>query len=118
MPAAYERLSAWRAAHAFVLAVYRSSRSFPADERYGLTSQVRRAALSISTNIAEGAAKRGRREFRRFLDIALGSLAEVECLLRTAYDLGFLTDTERRGLETMRDQCGRQLWGLYKAIRS
>ena len=64
----------------------------PQAERFGLTIQVRRAALSVPTNIAEGAAKRGSREFRRFLDIALGSLAELSYLLRFSRDYGLLTE--------------------------
>jgi four helix bundle protein len=116
MPAPHERLDAWAAAHALVLAVYRASAAFPAAERYGLTGQLRRATLSIATNLAEGAAKRGRREFRRFLDIALGSLAEVTCLLQVSRDLGFLTHDAWRELETMRDQVGKRVWRLYQSM--
>ncbi len=75
------------------------------------------AALSVPTNIAEGAAKRGPREFRRFLDIALGSLGEVTYLLRVARDLDLLTDDAWRELETLRDQVGRRVWRLYQALR-
>ena len=74
---AYEGLRAWRAAHQLAVAVYKVTRSFPKSELYGMTSQLRRAALSIPANIAEGSAKRGTREFRRFLDIAVWSFAEV-----------------------------------------
>jgi len=79
---AYERLEAWRRAHTLALEVFAATDLWPKTERYGLTAQTRRAALSISTNIAEGSAKRGGREFGRFLDIALGSLAELRYLLR------------------------------------
>ena len=75
--APYERLHAWRECHALALAVYRATKGFPAEERYGLTSQMRRAGFSAAVNIVEGSARRGPREFRRFLDIALSSLTEV-----------------------------------------
>lgn len=117
MPAPHERLDAWAAAHKLVLAVYRASRAFPAAERYGLTGQLRRAALSIPTNIAEGAAKRGPREFRRFLNMALGSTAEVTYLLRVARDLDLLTDETWRELESLRDEVGKLTWRLYQALK-
>ena len=73
----YRRFDAWRACHELVLAVYKITTKFPQSELYGLTSQTRRAAMSAPLNIAEGSAKRGPREFRRYLDIALGSLSEL-----------------------------------------
>ena len=82
----FERLSAWQASHRLAMEVYRVTRSWPREEIYGLTSQARRAAVSIPSNIAEGAAKRGTREFGRFLDVALGSLSELTCLLRLSLD--------------------------------
>src|SRR5207248_8682002 len=75
--AAYERFAAWRECHALALEVYRATRSFPKEELYGLTSQTRRAAFSAAANIVEGSAKHGALEYRRFLDISIGSLAEL-----------------------------------------
>ena len=75
--APYERLKAWQECHKLVLETYRATRSFPREELYGLTSQTRRAAFSAAANIVEGSAKHGAREYRRFLDIAIGSLAEL-----------------------------------------
>src|SRR6266567_9367315 len=72
----YERLEAWQAAHHLVLLTYRFTKDFPREELYGLTSQARRAAFAVAANIVEGSAKKGPREFRRFLDIAVGSVAE------------------------------------------
>ena len=112
----YERFDAWRAAHQLALALYRATDGWPRNERFGLTIQIRRAALSVPTNIAEGAAKRGAREFRRFLDIALGSLAELSYLLRFSRDYGLLTEESWLALETQRDQSGRLTWGLYCAV--
>jgi four helix bundle protein len=113
---AYERFDAWRAAHQLALELYRATDGWPRQERFGLTIQVRRAALSVPTNIAEGAAKRGPREFRRFLDIAHGSLAELSYLLRFCRDYGLLTEESWLALETLRDQTGRLTWGLYCAV--
>ena len=84
----HERLKAWELCHELVLGVYRQTERWPLQERYGLTSQIRRAAVSAPTNLAEGAAKHGRREFRRYVDIALGSVAETAYLLRLAKDWG------------------------------
>ena len=113
---AYERFDAWRAAHHLALELYTATDAWRRQERFGLTIQVRRAAPSVPANIAEGAAKRGSREFRRFLDIALGSLAELSYLLRFSRDYGLLTEESWLALETQRDQTGRLTWGLYRAV--
>jgi len=84
------RMDVWRDAVNFVHCVYELSREFPADERFGLTSQVRRAVVSVPSNIAEGAARGSDREFLRFLYIARGSLAEVETQLIIAGELGYI----------------------------
>jgi four helix bundle protein len=113
----FERLAAWQASHRLALEVYRATRSWPREEIYGLTSQARRAAVSIAANIAEGAAKRGRKEFGRFLDVALGSLSELTCLLRLSRDLGFMSLDEWQTVETLRCETGRLVWGLYRRMR-
>ena len=112
---AYERFEAWQA-HQLALMLYRTTDGWPRAERFGITSQVRRAALSVPTNIAEGAARRGAREFRRFLDIACGSLAELSYLLRFSRDYGLLEDQAWAAREAQRDLTGRLLWGLYRAV--
>jgi four helix bundle protein len=78
----YERLLAWQECHRLVLEVYRVTQTFPRHELYGLTSQARRAAVSAAVNIVEGSAKKGPAEFRRFLDISLGSLSELAYLMQ------------------------------------
>ena len=85
----YQKFEAWKRAHDLALKIYRITDDWPASERYQLTSQIRRAALSIPTNIAEGASKRGPREFRRYLDIARGSLGEVSYCFFSARIEGF-----------------------------
>jgi four helix bundle protein len=112
----YERFQAWKAAHRVALEIYRETDRWPREERFGLSIQLRRAALSAPTNIAEGASKRGTREFRRFLDIALGSLAEVSYLLRFSRDYGLLSEESWLDLEAVRSEAGRLTWNLYYAV--
>jgi four helix bundle protein len=112
----YERFQAWRAAHRTALEIYRATDDWPKSDRFELTAQLRRAALSAPANIAEGASKRGAREFRRFLDIALGSLAEVSYLLRFSRDYGLLDDRSWTDLEAARSEAGRLTWSLYYAV--
>lgn len=112
----YERLEAWHEAHRLVLLIYRKTRSFPSEERYGLTSQLRRAAFAVAANIVEGSAKRGPREFRRFLDIAVGSVAELTYTLRLVRDLELISEEELAELETQRNRVGRLTWGLYSSL--
>jgi four helix bundle protein len=86
----FRELKVWHKAHALTLDVYRATKSFPKEELYGLTSQIRRAAASIGANIAEGSGKSSRPDLARFLQIALGSASELECHLQLARDLGYL----------------------------
>ena len=113
---AYQRFLAWRVAHLFALEIYRVTDAWPAREQYELTRQLRRAALSAPTNIAEGSAKRGAREFRRFLDVALGSLAEASYLLQFARERGLLTREMWEELEELRNRAGQLTWRLYESI--
>jgi four helix bundle protein len=112
----YERWKAWEVSHALVLAIYRETRCWPDEEKYGLVSQARRAAVSVVTNLAEGSARRGARELRRFLDISLGSLAELSCLLRIARDLGHLPEERWTPLNNLRDSAGKLVYGLARAV--
>ena len=114
---AFERFEVWRVAHELALSVYRLSSSWPTHERYGLVSQARRASVSIASNIAEGAAKRGRREFGRHLDVALGSYAELTYLLHLAKDLSYYTQQEHAAIDPLCARTGRLLWGLYWRVR-
>ena len=114
--ASYEKWDAGKLAYELALKVYRSTTSFPKHELYGLTSQIRRAAMSVVLNIAEGAAKRGPRELRRYLDIALGSLSELTCALQLARDLEFLSIREWSELDALRNRASAHLWQLYRAL--
>lgn len=85
----FRDLMVWQKAHQLVLAIYRLTKEFPADERFGLTSQIRRAAVSVAANIAEGFGKRGKPDKARFFNIAQGSLEEVHYYLILGSDLGY-----------------------------
>lgn len=86
-------LKVWQRGHALALEVYRLTSNFPSEERFGLTSQMRRASTSIPTNIAEGSRRRTRKDYAHFLNLAEGSLAELEYLFMLSRDLGYI-DTE------------------------
>jgi four helix bundle protein len=101
----------------FALSVYLATQKFPADERFGLTSQVRRAPVSIPANIAEGAARQSDKEFLRFLSIAQGSCSELETELLIGSRLGYLPNADYNDLKTAADSIGRMLVGLSKHIR-
>ena len=113
---AHERLRAWELGHELTLEVYRATERWPKQELYGLTSQIRRAAASVPACLAEGAARRGRREFRRYADIALGSLAEVGYLLRLAKDLSLLEAHDFDRLDDLRRRTGGLTWRLARAL--
>src|SRR5271154_2763133 len=84
-------LTVWQRSHALVLQIYKLTREFPNDERFNLVSQIRRAALSVPTNIAEGSKRIGRSDYARFLNIAEASLAETEYLLLVSRDLSYVS---------------------------
>jgi four helix bundle protein len=92
----FKDLKVWARSHALVLEIYRLTKSFPNDERFGIVSQLRRAAASVPTNIAEGAKRRGKQDYARFLNIAEGSLAETEYLLILSRDLGYLPSEDSK----------------------
>jgi four helix bundle protein len=114
--APYERLLAWQECHQLALGVYRATKSYPAEERYGLTSQTRRAAFSAAVNIVEGSSRKSRRDFRRFLDISLASLSEVGYALRFAREAGLLSDTEWAKLDDQQSRARFLTWQLYKSL--
>lgn len=98
------------------LFTYEVTQRFPKAELYGITSQMRRAAASAAANIAEGSAKRGQAEFRRYLNITLGSLAELSYFAILARDLRLISREEWNRFDKMFDEAGRTTMGLYKAV--
>lgn len=114
----HERLDVWKKAVEFVVAVYRATESFPKDERFGLTSQLRRAAVSIPANIAEGAGRKSQKEFAHFLSNSQGSASEVETELLIARRLNYLQEDKYLALRSSLDDIGRMLTGLCQHLIS
>ena len=112
----FRSLVTWQKGHALVLSVYRQTRSFPNEEKYGLTSQLRRATLSIATNLAEGCGRGSDADFGRFVQMAMGSASEVEYLLLAARDLGYLDDKIHRDLTDKTVEIKRMLAALLKRL--
>ena len=114
----FHKLDVWRKGHALVLAVYRRTGTFPRDEKYGITSQLRRAAASIPMNIAEGCGRKGPGDFSRFLQIAMGSATELEYSLLLARDLDLLDPTEYAELQADAIEVKRMLAAMIRTIES
>ena len=114
----FRGLKVWEKAHQLTLSVYRVSVRFPTDERYGLTSQLRRAAVSIPANIAEGCGRRGDREMSRFLQISMGSASELEYHLLLAHDLGHLDNQTHRELEERTTEVKRMLSSFLQKLNA
>jgi len=114
----FRELNVWVKAHALTLDIYKTTLSFPVEERYGLTSQIRRACASIATNISEGCGRNSDGELARFLEIAMGSASEVEYLLLLNRDLGHLDDKTYRNHEVAVTEVKRMLTGLIKKLKA
>ena len=113
----FHGLVVWQKSHALTLTVYRLTRPFPDDERFGLTSQLRRSAASISANLAEGCGRGGEVEFARFVQIAMGSAAEVEYHVLLAKDLSYLSAADFTLLTNSVQEIKRMLASLLRTVR-
>ena len=114
----FRQLKVWEKAHQLALVVYKATKEFPKEELYGLTSQIRRASMSIPTNIAEGCGRNTDAEFARFLQIAMGSASETEYQLILARDLEFLPINTYEKLHNDVEEVKRMLASLLKTIRT
>ena len=112
----FEKLDVWRKAITFARAIYDATNSFPAAERFGLRSQIRRAAVSISANIAEGSGRQTKKDFANFLSIAYGSTMEVVSELELAFSLGYVSIEQRRSLRTHAFEIAGMLTALKKSL--
>lgn len=112
----YRELEAWQAGMTLVEATYRVTRGFPTDERFGLSAQLRRAAISVPSNIAEGACRHSTAVFDNHVSIALGSHAEVETCLEIARRLGYLSAVEMNQVMARVDRAGQLLNGLHRSL--
>ncbi len=113
----FKELKVWQKAHRFALEIYQHTQRFPAEERFGLTIQVRRAATSVATNIAEGCGRDGELDFARFLSMAAGSASETEYQLLLARDLGYLPDEAHGQLDAQINEVKRMLNSLIRTLR-
>jgi four helix bundle protein len=112
----FKKLRAWEAADDLAVAIYRATNGFPGDERYGLRSQIRRAAVSVPSNVAEGAGRNSNPEFRRFVQIALGSANEVAYQVHLAGRLGYIKPVLVLELGTMTESVKRMLSALSTSL--
>lgn len=113
----YKKIIAWQKSHAITLSVYRITKNFPADERFGITSQLRRAAYGVPSNIAEGSGRDSNRDYLRFLYISLASLKETEYFLLLAHDLGYISDADFEAHTEDVNVAFGVLSGLIKAVK-
>lgn len=118
MGKSYRELPAWQKAMELVTQVYRTTKDFPRDETYGLTSQLRRASVSVTSNIVESQARFSSKEFHHFLSVARGSLVEVETQILIAENLGYLDSNQREVLINKTSELGRILNGSIASIKS
>lgn len=114
----FTQLTAWQKGHALVLGVYKASESFPTSEQFGLTSQLRRAAVSITSNLAEGFSRQTLADKRHFYSMALGSSTEVQSQLLVARDLEFMSKDVFRPLADLSIEVNKLINGLIKSLRT
>ncbi len=113
----FKDLNVWKTAHQLVLSVYKKTKNFPNEEKYGLISQIRRAAASVPTNIVAGKARSSRKEYLHFLHISRGSLEEVKYLILLSHDIGYLDSESYNSFQDQLNEVGRLLNALIKSLR-
>ncbi|HBH96249.1 MAG TPA: four helix bundle protein [Candidatus Omnitrophica bacterium] len=114
----FKSIKAWQLADDLAVVIYDVTKHFPSQERYGLVLQMRRAAVSVPANIAEGATRNSPKEYIQFLSIAKGSLAELEYYLHLSKRLSYLTDSQEQHLIQLHQQAARTLHGLMRYLQS
>ncbi len=114
----FKDLIVWKKAHENALLVYNSTKGFPKDELFGITSQIRRAAVSIPTNVAEGCGKFTKKDFANFLQIAFGSAQEVEYLSLLSFELDYFNKIQFQKIESTNNEVKAMLISLIKKVRA
>jgi four helix bundle protein len=114
----WEKLEVWKIADELALEIYKITKQFPKEEMYGITSQLRRSALSIPTNIVEGYSRKGDKELSCFINISLGSLAETKYLLYFSKRLDYFKSEKYQEIKEGYEELGRKLWKFYETVRS
>jgi four helix bundle protein len=113
----HEKLEVWSRSVNFVISIYKMTEAFPKEEKFGLTSQIRRAAVSVPANIAEGAARQSEKEFVHFLSNAQGSASELDTEILIAYRLGYLPEQAYKSAHDELDNIGRMIFGLSQHMK-
>ncbi len=113
----FKNIKAWQYADDLAVSVYSYTKPFPKEELYGIKSQLRRAVVSVPTNIAEGAGREHKKEYLNFLYVARGSIAETEYLLHLANRLKYLQDDDYKKLEDLKKETAKTLQGLIKSVK-
>jgi len=114
----FRKLQLWRSAHTLTLDIYRLTKSFPTDERFGLIDQMRRASVSIESNLAEGTGRKCDADFARFVQMAFGSACELECQLLVARDLKLLDESAASKVLADLERTKRMLSGLLRKLKA
>ncbi len=114
----FRSLKVWEKAHQLTLLIYRASNDFPKEEKYALTSQLRRSAASVPTNLAEGCGRGSDRELSRFVQVAMGSASEVEYLLLLCHELGYLHNEVHQQLAELTTEVKRMLASLLRKLNA
>lgn len=117
MAQSYENLNIWKESVTLAATLYKMTKTFPKNEQFGIVSQIRRAVISISSNIAEGSSRRSKKEFTRFIDIAIGSLNEVESLLLVSTQLNFVGGRQQKEVGVKIKELGTLLGGFRKYLQ-
>jgi len=112
----HKKLEAWKQSMDLVIEIYRTTENFPSQEIYGLTNQIRRAAVSVPSNIAEGAARQTKREFSNYLHMAQGSLSELDTQLELAKRLGYLADGDWKLIDQRMERIDKMITGLIRHL--
>ena len=113
----HRKLVVWQKSMELVHVIYQTTASFPKNEEYGLSSQMRRAAVSVPSNLAEGAARKGNKEFKQFLNIAQGSLSELDTQVELAQMLGYLVSERHNDLTLKMTEISKMLYGLTNSLK-
>lgn len=114
----HKNLVVWNRSFQFVKALYEATGSYPSDEKFGLTSQIRRAGVSVPVNIAEGAARKSKREFIQFLHISWGSISELDTLLLLSKELDYLSINKYERLNNQLEEISKMLFGLIQKCKA
>ncbi len=113
----HRKLDVWKKSMDFVKHIYNETETFPKSEIYGLSSQMRRAAISIPSNLAEGAARKGKKEFKQYLNIAQGSISEIDTQIELSFILNFIEENVYNDLMDELNTISKMLFGLSRSLR-